>query len=528
MNTTQNKSALIAEIKKLNIRVAELTSENEKLKATNQYYIEQLILAKRKIFCASSEHSPSAEQLGLFNEAEVDFSESKVETEKIVYIRRKRTGKREDFYEDLPTVQVVHELPEDQRICPDCGKPLHVCGSEVLRREVEVIPAQFRAVEHVQNLYSCRHCEKHSDADSLPLIKSNVPAPVIPNSGIASPSLVSFVACNKYVLALPIGRQEAELQRLGIFISRQTMSNWMIFISEHWLVHIYNLLHLEIIFYKYLNADETTLQVICEPNRKASSNSYMWVYLTGQYAQHQIVLFKYSETRAGHNPLNFLEGSNSYLNVDGYPGYNKLENQGIILVGCFVHARRKFDEALKTVPKFQWKDSLAYIGFDYCNQLFELEREYDKLNLTPEERFEQRLLKSKPVCDAFFAWAFDTLSQAAAKSKLRTALVYAINQKDKLCNFLLDGHLDIHNNRAENCIRPFTVGRKNWMFAYSPKGANASAVIYSIVQTALANGLVPFNYLTFLFKTLPNIPLEQYKDCLPWNPEIQAICRPPD
>jgi transposase len=532
MDNLYDLAVMQHENEQLNIRVDELAQENirliqevDRLNVLIQRYLEMLTVANRKIFGVSSEQTP--DQLGLFNEAEVVSSEvPEQESETITYTRKKSVGKREDFYKNIPTIQKIHELPEDQRICPDCGSPLHVCGSEVLRKELEVIPAQFRAVEHVQNVYSCRHCEQHSDADSLPMIKSFVPAPVISGSGIASPSLVAYIASCKYVLAMPIARLEDEFERLGINISRQNMSNWMIFVSIRWLSPIFELMHREILLDGYNQADETAIQVINELNRKSTTKSYMWVYVTGRFAKHQIVLFVYSETRASHNPLEFLEGYTGRLTTDGYAGYNKLSAQGVILGGCFTHARRYFEKALKVMPKAAQKDSLQHKGLDFCNKLFELERKYS--DLTPEERLEQRLLFSKPVCDAFFEWAEDTLPLVQYGSKLRTALVYVINQREKLCQFLTDGHVEIHNNRAENCIRPFAVGRKNWLFAYSPKGANASAIIYSIVQTAEANGLVPYKYLNFLFETMPNIPEERYAECLPWGSLAQELCRLPE
>jgi transposase len=532
MDNLYELAVLQHENEQLNIMMAEISEENNALKlevdrlnVLVQRYLEMLNAANRKIFGASSEQTP--DQLGLFNEAEVVASETpEPESETITYTRKKSVGKREDFYKNIPTVQKIHELPEDQRICPDCGGPLHVCGSEVLRKEVEIIPAQLRAVEHVQNVYSCRHCEQHSDADSLPMIKSSVPVPVISGSGIASPSLVAYVASCKYVLATPIARLEDEFNRLGVIISRQNMSNWMIYVSIRWLSPIFDLMHCDFLLNNYIHADETTIQVINELDRNATTKSFMWVYVTGRFAEHQIVLFVYSETRASHNPLDFLEGYTGRLTTDGYAGYNKLTVQGVIPGGCFSHARRYFEKALKVMPKAEQKDSLQHKGLDFCNKLFELERKFS--DLTPEERLEQRLLYSKPVCDDFFEWAENTLPLVQDGSKLRTALVYVINQREKLCQFLSDGHVEIHNNRAENCIRPFAVGRKNWLFAYSPKGANASAIIYSIVQTAEANGLVPYKYLNFLFETMPNIPEERYAECLPWGSLAQELCGLPE
>ena len=218
-----NQEKTTEDVGVLKARIAELETENAKLKILNDWYLEQFRLAQHRRYGASSEKTECPEQLGMFNEAEV-LADDTPEVEEISYTRKKRKGKRKEFYEGLPTEQVVHELPKSERVCPDCGGPLHACGQEVLRREVEVIPAQIHAKEHIQVVYGCRGCEQKSDSDALPMVKADVPAPVISGSGIASPSLLAFILCNKYVLALPLYRQEQELRRLGIHISRQTMA----------------------------------------------------------------------------------------------------------------------------------------------------------------------------------------------------------------------------------------------------------------------------------------------------------------
>ena len=522
--------ALLAENEILKAQNLRLSNENQELRKLNEWYAEQFKLAQRLRYGASSEKNILPEQLGLFNEAEVTADNSLPEPvleETITYTRKKRTGKRAELYDNIPTEQLIHELPVEERICPICGGDLHACGHEVSRRELVIVPATVKAVEHVQTVYSCRECEQTNDGEvPLPMIKSEVPKPVIPGSGIASPSLVAFVLSNKYVLALPLNRQEEEFKRLDIVISRQTMANWCIYVATKWLVPIYKLLQEVLLGSANNHADETTLQVINEPNRAASSNSYLWVYLTGKYEPNQVVLFEYTETRAGKHPLEFLKGFSGSLNVDGYQGYYALEGKGVTLVGCWVHARRKFVDVLKTVPKHLQAEHPAAIGLKYCDQLFALERKFDEEGISPEARYQLRQEESVSVAEAFFVWANNILPTLADKSKLREAVCYAVNQRQRLMNFLTDGHIEISNNRAERAIRPFAIGRNNWLFAYSPDGATASAVIYSIVETAKANGLVPFKYLEFLFETLPNIPVEQYADCLPWNPHVMERCSP--
>ena len=523
MNTIKTHAELEAENE-------QLKKENEELRALIDWYREQFKLAQCRLYGASSEKDVLPGQLSLFNEAEVCADESlpePVQEVTITYTRKKRKGKRDEFYADLPTEQRIHELPEEERVCPVCKGDLHACGHEVVRREIEVVPATIKAVEHVRTVYSCRNCEQNNDGESaVPMEKAQVPNPVIPGSGIASPSLVAFVLCNKYVMALPLHRQEEEFKRQDIIISRQTMANWCIYVVLHWLKPIYALLYDVLMYALNLQADETTTQVIDEPGRKATTKSYMWVYLTGKYEERQVVLFEYTETRAGSHPQRFLGGFAKTLNADGYQGYYALEAKGVTLAGCWAHMRRKFVDALKTVPKDKQKDHPAAVGIAYCDKLFELERTYDEQELSPDERQKRRELESKPIADAFFAWANELLATTHDKSKLREALVYAVNQQHRLLYFLNDGRLEISNNRAERAIRPFAIGRNNWKFAYSPEGAHASAVIYSIVETAKANGLVPFKYLEFLFETLPNIPPERYNECLPWHPAVRARCSP--
>ena len=540
MGIHKRTTALEAEIKQLKeenaLKLEKIESqalEIERLTILLARYQEHLRLAQHRRFGASREGSVHPDQLdlGIFNEVEIlvesqepAHSEPKASTPP----RTKGKGRRKEFYDNLPPPrQEIHELPQEERICPDCGNPLHACGQEVIRREVEVIPASITPVEHIQVLYTCRHCSETSDKDSLPMVKSPVPAPVIPGSGVASPSLLSYILCNKFVLGLPFYRQQQELERLGIYLTRQVMGNWSIYTATHWLLPIYTKLQDFLLKEPILHGDETTTQVIKEDGRCASQKSYMWVYANGKYSEKPIVLFEYQPTREGKHPLAFLAGFQGFLHTDAYPGYIKLSEQGVTLIRCWAHVRRKFDEALKALPKNERAGSPANVGIDYCNRLFRLEKVYDEEAISLEERAKRRDLESKPIAEAFFDWAKSTIRQAVSGNKLFVALQYAINQRASLMNVYLDARLEFSNNLIERAIRPFAVGRKNWLFFFSSKGANASALIYSIVETALANGLVPYLYLDFLFSTLPNIPVEHYDDCLPWRPLPQKLCAIP-
>lgn len=270
-------------------------------------------------------------------------------------------------------------------------------------------------------------------------------------------------------------------------------------------------------------ADETTMQVLKEPGKAAETKSYMWMYRTGGDTDRHIVLFEYQPNRNHEHPKNFLNGFSGYIHCDGYEAYHKLPDS-IIIVGCYAHLRRYWDDALKAAPKGKKKSSYAHKGLAYCQSLFMLEREYTEQNLTPDERKEKRLKYSLPVAEEFFAWA-GTIA-AIPKSALGKAVTYTLNQKPFLMNIFLDGRLELSNNRGENSMRPLTVGRKNWLFACTVKGAESSAIIYSIVQTATDNGLNPYKYLKYLFEQLPNSndPVDAF---LPWNEKIIDICKMP-
>jgi hypothetical protein len=332
--------------------------------------------------------------------------------------------------------------------------------------------------------------------------------------------------CQKFVEGLPLYRQEQSLARQGFFLSRQTMSNWML-TGTNWLYKLYLRMQLHLRRRDILHADETTLQVLKEAGRPAQSSSYMWLYRSGRDGP-AIVLYDYQPTREGVHPKQFLQGFVGYLHVDGYVGYEGLPS--VTLVGCWAHARRKFVEAINVLPAPLRKQgkSKAHEGLAFCDQLFEMERTL--ADASPQERLEGRAAKSKPILDKFEIWLDTMAGQVLPKTVLGTAVTYCRNQWSKLIVFLSDGRLELDNNRSERSIKPFVIGRKNWLFANTPGGAHASAVIYSFVETAKENGLDPFSYLTYLFEQLPNLygkELEAVDRLLPWSESVQARFRVP-
>ena len=512
------------DIRELQALLVKKEDENAALRRQVDWLTQQLRLMQGQRFGASSEKTQTIldpmDQVSLFNEteAESDGKKPEPELEQVAYRRRKQKGKRELDLSGLSVERIVHELPEDERICPECGEPLHVCGHEVLRRELAYIPAQYKVVEHVRTAYSCRHCERASD--HVPMKKSEVPAPLIPNSGVASPSLLAHIMNSKYTLALPLYRQEQELNREGLAISRQTMANWIIYVHKHYLVDFFAVLHQELLTNDILHADETTLKVLREDKRKC----YVWVYRTSGDATRPVVLYDYQPSRAGTCASSFLQGFSGLLHTDGYEVYHCKLPPEITVAGCWAHMRRKFTDTLKALPKDIRERHPACKGLDFCNRLFALEEKYAEKGLSFQQRYQARLEQSRPVAEAFFSWAkTEQKNNPAPKTMYGAALGYAVNQEEWLMNVFLDGRLELSNNRAERAVRPFAIGRKNWLFCNTPAGADASAAIYSIVETARANCLRPFRYLQFLLERLPAGCSLQ--DCLPWGNSAQAFCK---
>ena len=490
------------------------------LEALVKYYEELLRIQKHRQFGASSEKS-EYDQISIFNEAEATADANMPEPELIEVEKhhRKRTRLTNDrLPEDLPVETIEYELPAEEQICPDCNNPLHTMGQEI-RRELKVIPAQAVIVEHISNTYACRNCGENNI--SVPIVKASMPEPVLRGS-FASPEIVAHIMAQKFVMGIPLYRQEQEWNRGGIELSRQTMSNWLLRCSEDWLELIYERMKNRLLTHEVLHGDETTLQVLHEPGKTAQSKSYMWLYRTSGDTKTPVVLYEYQPSRKHEHPKTFLEGFFGYLHADGYDGYHKLP-ENIVIVGCWAHMRRKFDEALKSVREEDREGNKAMPGKRYCDKLFEFERVFAEL--PPNERLAKRQKFSKPLIDEFYVWVASL--KDPPKTGLGKAKHYALSQRVYLERVLLDGRLEISNNRAERSIKPFVIGRKNWLFANTAKGAKASSVIDSIVETAKENVLKPFEYLLFLLRTLPNATTAVLDSLLPWGDAVPDECRRP-
>jgi transposase len=509
--------------------IEQLQDKIVKMEALLKYYEAQFFLAKRQQFGSSSERAIMGGQLSLLDDSRSADSQleppSEPKKEEITYKRKKQKGKREEDISNLPVVRVDYELPEDGRNCPDCGTLMKDIGVNV-RRTVEIIPAQARLKEEAIHAYACTDDECAEKTGAVTIVKADAPKPLISGS-LASPSFVAHIAMQKYANGMPLYRIEKGFEYDGVNISRQTMSNWVINCSENYLEGIYWLLIDFLLKETALHADETTVQVLHEPNRPAQSKSYEWVYRTSGCCKHKIVIYDYKETRKQEHPREFLRGFKGYLHTDGYQCYHNLPSD-IIIVGCWAHARRYWEKVYKLLPKnpgslHSRKGSDAEKGLEYIGALFDLERKFK--GLPPKERYEKRLVQSKPVSDAFFAWV-ESLG-ALPKSLLGEAVHYALSQRKYLENVFLDGRLELSNNRCERSVKPFVMGRKAWLFSNTPAGAKASSVMYSIIETAKENGLHPFHYVKFLLEKLPNTTTGELEDLLPWSECLPECCRVP-
>ena len=515
-----------AEYEKFQGQEQQLLALNERL-AQMEHQIESLMealrLANHKRFGASSEKSEETlmEQLSfLFNEAEVfaAAAESEEATEVAAHKRRKKNNDytMDSIPEDLPVERIEHRLEGEELVCPQCGETMTEIGTEVVNK-LKIIPAQAIVEQHVYYSYACKSCaETADDGCETPVVKAPHEKSIIPGS-FATAEAISHIMTQKFVMGAPIYRQEQELKRQGISLSRQTMSNWILKASEIYLAPIYEQLHRELLTRDVLHADETTLQVLHEPGKKPQTESFMWLYRTSGDTDKPVVLYEYQPGRGAKHPKAFLTGYKGYIHTDGYAGYHDL-GENVTLVGCWAHARRKFDDAIKSLPKGKVKGSSAYQGLVFCDLLFAIEKGLAEKNATTEERYKERLEQAKPVLDAMFAWA--NSRAAAPKSALGKALTYLKNQWPYLTAYLKDGRLELSNNRAERSIKPFVISRKNFLFANTPKGASGSAVMFSLIQTAIESGLDPYKYLTWLMKMANKADLtdEQIvQPLLPWN-----------
>ncbi|WP_454833680.1 IS66 family transposase [Pseudomonas lini] len=466
---------------------------------------EENALLRQRLFGRKSEQTvdPMTPQLPLFNEAESIVTPASVDAEEEVVAPTKRRGKRKPLPANLPRIEVIHELPEHELTCV-CGCRKHAIGEET-SEQLEIVPMQIRVIKHIRKVYGCRGCE------TAP-VTADKPAQLIEKS-MASPSVLAMLLTTKYVDGLPLHRFEKVLARHGVDIPRQTLARWVIQCCEHF-QPLLNLMRDRLLESPIVHCDETRVQVLKEPGRDPTSQSWMWVQASGP-PERPVILFDYTTSRAQEVPLRLLGDYRGYLMTDDYAGYNALSAQpGIERLACMAHVRRKFVDAQKVQPK--GKTGRADVALTMINKLYGIER--DLKEMTDEQRFAGRQEQSLPVLAQLKSWLEKTQPQVTAQSALGKAVNYLASNWSRLERYIEAGFLPIDNNAAERAIKPFVIGRKAWLFSDTPKGAAASAQIYSLVETAKANGQEPYAWLRHALERLPQAEsVEDVEALLPWN-----------
>lgn len=507
---------IIAELQ--NSHATELEKLRNRHDAQMRLLEEQVRHLYNKLFGPKSEKSRYGEespQLCLFDMPEPDPDSSDGAEKEVIEVdqhTRRKKG-RKPLPDTLPRVEIIHDIDEQEKVC-HCGSELSRIGEEVSEK-LDIIPAVIQVIRHIRPKYSCKQCE--NVAEKGPTVKiAPVPVQLIPKS-LASGGLMAHILTAKFADYLPFYRQERQLARLGTDICRANMSRWAIQVAEA-CIPLMNLLKQEILSGPLINADETTVQVLQEPGRSARTKSYMWVFRGGN-PDTPCLYFHYAETREAAVAKEYLHGYKGVVQTDGYSSYYFLDQKkDIEHIGCFAHARRKFVEAQKARGKNSKKSGGADVAVNFINDLYRIEKKARKQELSPEELLELRYEEAKPVLDKMHAWLEKKEGRITPKSLLGLAITYSRNQWNRLSGYIDHPYATPDNNLAENAIRPFCVGRKNWLFAGTPAGAEASATIYSLVESAKANKLEPYKYLRYLMENLPFASTtDDYQKLLPNN-----------
>ena len=508
-------------------------SQQEQLRQIDhnlQLVLEQMADLKRHRFGRSSERHETEDQISFmevngkivfFNEAEAAAAEEPSEVTETATRQRpkKRQGKREEDLSGLPVVVIEHSMPEEELeelFGKDGFKQL---PDEVYHR-YGFTPAKVEVEEHHVKVYAGKKTDE--------IVRAPHPESLLKGS-LVSPSLEAAVMNAKYVNAVPLYRQEQEFERYGLHISRQNMANWTIQCADRYLAVLYDYLHEKMYGYHVLQADETPV-LVNKDGRPAGAKSFMWVYRTGRmYIDRPIVLYEYQKTRNASHPREFLKDFSGICVTDGYQVYHTIENEreDLKIAGCWSHARRRFDEAVKALPKAKQKDSRAYLALTMIQAIYREEKLLK--DLPAEERRIRRQLSVRPLVEAYFTWAKDNAPKVPQKSKTWEGFNYSINQEKYLKVFLDDGEVPMDNNAAEQSIRGFCIGKKNWVMIDTVAGAKSSAIIYSIAETAKANSLKPYDYFEYLLTEIPkhldDTGRSFLDDLLPWSPNLPANCR---
>ena len=520
---------LLDTIKDLRAVIEDLRKELAASKERERLLQEQIEGMNRRFFGRSSEkHMVQSEgQLDFFNEVELEAD--KQQEEEFPYEaepellpgkgeqKRKPRTPRKEMFKGLAVEEEIIDLPEDQRICTECGAELELIGQRIVRETLKYVPARLTVVRTIARVYGCPKCKEEDNAH---IVNAETPDALIPHS-YASESVVSRAMYQKFANAVPLYRQEKDWEQMGAFLSRGTLGRWIKSCSDEYFAPLYEYFHRLLVKRQFAMADETRIQVLKEPERNPETDSFMWLFRSGEDGLPPLILYRYTETRAKFNAVEFLKGFKGYLMTDGYQGYNNLPD--IIREACWAHIRRYFCDAIPTGKKDDLSEP-AVQGVQYCDRLFAIERYCREQCYTYEKRYEFRKKKAPQILSAFWAWL--EKQHPVKGSRMAKAVTYALNQKPYAENYLQDGRCSLSNNPSENSIRPFTVGRKNWLFCDTPGGAHASATVYTMVEMAKAHGLNVEKYLTFLLQKRPHAGMtdEELEKLAPWSEEARVFC----
>lgn len=528
---TIDKSLLVQMFLNQQEQLETLTTQVRSLNEKMQLMMEQLVLSNRNRFGRSSEKLEDVQQISFmevdgnivfFNEAEAvcDLDAPEPEDLKAGPAKQgKQKGKKEQDMAGLKTNRIDHYMTEDQ-LKAEFGENGWKQLPDAVSRRYRFVPASVEVDEHHIGVYASK-TDGH-------MVKAKHPRGLLHGSPV-SPTLAAAIINGKYVNAVPLYRLEQEFKRYGLAITRQNMANWMIRLGEEYLAVLYDYLHRKLYDYHVIQADETPV-LVNRDGRQAGSKSYMWVYRSGHlYEDKQIVLYEYQKTRNASHPREFLKDYSGICVTDGYQVYHTVEKEleDLTIAGCWVHARRRFEEALTVIPKEARKESVAYLVMKQIQAIY---REEGRLkDLSSEERLKQRQLIIKPLVDALFVYLKQHNGEIATKGKLSEAFTYLLNQEKYLRVFLTDGDVPMDNNASERAIRGFCIGKKNWEVIDTINGAKTSAVIYSIAETAKANNLKPYEYFEYLLTEIPKhmdkTDRSFLDDLLPWSPNLPENIR---
>ena len=510
-----------------------LTKQTQALNDKMQLVMEQLVLSKKSRFGRSSEKMAGPGQIRFmevdgeivfFNEAEAVCDLDAPEPDSLEPQqpkKKKQAGKREADLAGLPVRRIDHYLSEKE-LAAEFGEKGWKQLPDAISRCYRFVPAKVEVEEHHVGVYSSKTDDR--------MVKAPHPKKLLPGS-LVSPSLAAAVLNGKYVNAVPLYRLEKEFERYGLAITRQNMANWVIRLGESCFGPLYDYLHTLLYRYPVIQADETPV-LVNKDGQPAGSKSWMWVYRSGcLYQKEQVILYEYQKTRNASHPRKFLKDYNGICVTDGYQVYHTLEKEkeDLKIAGCWVHCRKKFEEALEVIPKELRKQSVLDL---LMNQIRAIYREEGKLSgFSADERVEKRQLVVKPLVDAFFAYVKQNSGRVPKSGKAREAFTYALNQEPYLRVFLENGNVPMDNNASERAIRGFCIGKKNWEMIDTVHGASASAIIYSISETAKANGLKPYEYFEYLLTEIPKHQDESstdfLADLLPWSEKLPEYIRKP-